>query len=57
MTDLSPAPAVALDGAIVSFLLRVVDQFETLVTDPEKLLATLRGSGWMTRPSISCSPS
>jgi hypothetical protein len=45
MTDSSSGPAAALDGAIAGFLLRVVDEFETLVTDPERLLTTLRGVG------------
>lgn len=45
VTDSSPGPPTALDGAIVTFLLRVVDQFETLISDPEKLLATLHGIG------------
>jgi hypothetical protein len=44
VTD-SSAAASSLDGAIVAFLLRVVDQFETLVSDPDKLLAALRGVG------------
>jgi hypothetical protein len=41
MTD-SPTP---LDGAIVQFLLRVVDRFEATVSDPDALLASLRAVG------------
>jgi hypothetical protein len=38
----SPAP---LDGAVVAFLLRVVDQFHATVSDPDALLATLKSVG------------
>src|SRR5262249_27300711 len=41
MTD-SPMP---LDGAIVRFLLRVVDRFEGMVADPDALLANLKAVG------------
>jgi len=41
MTD-SPMP---LDGAIVRFLLRVVDRFEAMVADPDALLANLKAVG------------
>lgn len=38
----SPAP---LDGAVVRFLLRVVQRFHTTIADPDTLLATLAGVG------------
>lgn len=38
----SPTP---LDGAVVQFLLRVVDRFHTTISDPDALLATLKGVG------------
>ena len=38
----SPTP---LDGAIVAFLLRVVDRFEATVSDPDALLANLKAVG------------
>ena len=41
MTD-SPTP---LDGAIVQFVLRVVDRFEGTVSDPDALLASLKAVG------------
>ncbi len=41
MSD-SPTP---LDGAIVEFLLRVVDRFEGVVADPDALLANLKSIG------------
>ncbi len=41
MTE-APAP---LDGAVVQFLLRVVDRFHTTISDPAALLATLEGVG------------
>src|SRR6478672_5464956 len=41
MTD-SPTP---LDGAIVRFLLRVIDRFERTVSDPEAVLAALKAVG------------
>ena len=41
MTD----PPVPLDGAIVRFLLRVVDRFEGMVADPDALLANLKAVG------------
>ena len=34
-----------LDGAIVGFLLRVVDRFEGMVSDPDALLANLKAIG------------
>lgn len=41
MTD-SPTP---LDGAVVRFLLRVVDRFEATLSDPDALLASLKAVG------------
>ena len=41
MTD----SALPLDGAIVGFLLRVVDRFEGMVSDPDALLTNLRAIG------------
>ena len=41
MTD-SP---ISLDGAVVRFLLRVVDRFEGIVSDPDALLANLKAVG------------
>ena len=41
MTE-SPTP---LDGAIVQFLVRVIDRFEATVSDPEALLASLKAVG------------
>ena len=35
----------SLDGAIVGFLLRVIDRFEGTVSDPDKLLASLKAVG------------
>ncbi len=36
---------VPLDGAVVRFLLRVVDGFEGMVADPDALLAHLKAVG------------
>lgn len=41
MSDL-PTP---LDGAIVAFLLRVIDRFESTVSDPDRLLSSLKAVG------------
>jgi hypothetical protein len=41
VTD-SPTP---LDGAIVRFLLRVIDRFEATVSDPDALLSSLKAVG------------
>src|SRR5437899_1167896 len=41
MTE-SPTP---LDGAIVGFLLRVIDRFESTVSDPDALLSSLKAVG------------
>jgi hypothetical protein len=38
----SPQP---LDGAIVAFLLRIVDRFESIVSDPDALIAHLKAVG------------
>src|SRR5262245_41392541 len=38
----SPTP---LDGAIVAFLLRVIDRFEATVSDPDRLLSSLKAVG------------
>lgn len=37
--------AVSLDGAVVAFLLRVLDHFERTASDPDALLASLKGVG------------
>ena len=41
MTD----STMPLDGAVVRFLLRVVDRFEGMVADPDALLAHLKAVG------------
>jgi hypothetical protein len=38
-------PTLPLDGVIVGFLLRVVDRFEGMVSDPDALLANLKAVG------------
>lgn len=37
--------SVALDGAVVGFLLRVLDRFERMASNPKALLANLKGVG------------
>lgn len=38
-------PATPLDGALVAFLVQVLDRFEATVSDPDALLATLQSVG------------
>jgi hypothetical protein len=48
MTGVGPAvtdPPTPLDGAVVRFLLLVVDRFEATVSDPDALLASLKAVG------------